>query len=405
MNHNSSFILNKSMYEKIFIFVLLVSFTVWFGATLLSGANNDGFNIFYNKGDDIFADSSNVTGYSFNRDPYNETYAYGGKERAYPPFTYILYYIISKAVFMNPYIDADNFQSMYKLPQFLVVLTILQIITAILSYEIFRTIKNGGNITKVLTALGLILSMPILFTVERANTILISMSLNTFFIFCHDSKNKVVKELSLIALAISAALKMTPAVLGILLIYKKQWKVAIRTVIYGLFFFFAPFLMFKGGLSNVPVFFNNLSLNLSFYSAIDGCNLANWIRLLFPDISSTASNISNVIYTLLCVFILLSIPFMRKNWQKICGICLVLTILPSHSGYYCVLYMIPAALAFLNEEKHESFDFIAFLAFIMLFVHDIFTFLYVTGLLIMFIYMLYVSIISVKSSVSKRKTA
>ncbi len=397
MKLNTNIELNKSIYEYIFICVLLVSFTIWFFATLMCGVQNDGYNIFFNKCDDIFADSSNVTGYSFNRDPYNETYVYGGKERAYPPLTYILYFIISKAVFMNPYIAADSFKSMYKNPSFLIIITILLIITTILSYEIFRAVKNGSNITKTLTALGLILSMPVLFTVERANTILLSMLLNAVFIFFHDNKNKVLKEVSIISLAISAALKMTPAVLGILLIYKKQWKDAVRTVIYGLVFFFAPFLLLKGGFSNIPVFFNNMSLNLSFYSAIDGCNLVNWIRLFFPDITSAAFSVASIIYTVLCVFVLVTIPSMQKNWQKICAVCIVLTILPSHSGYYCVLYMIPAVLAFLNEEKHVNSDLFAFAAFCMLFVHDIFTFLYVAGLLILFIYMLFVSGISVKT--------
>lgn len=405
MKLNTNIELNKSIYEKIFICVLLFSFVVWFGATLLGGPENDGFAIFFSKCDDIFADSSNVIGYSFNRNPYNETYVHSGLERAYPPLTYVMYFIISKVILMNPYIDADSFKEIYMYPPLLIVLIILLLITVILSYEIFRTVKNGGDATKALTALVLILSRPVLFTIERANTLLLPMLLNTIFIFFCDSKNKVLKEVSLLSLAISAALKMTPAVLGILLIYKKQWKDALRTVIYGLFFFFAPFLALKGGFSNIPVFFKNMSLNLNQYANIDGSNLVNRLKFLFPDITSEAFNVANIIYTILCVFILLTIPFMQKDWHKVCGICLILTILPSHSGTYCVLYMIPAVLAFLNEEDHKFLELFAFSAFLMLFIHEIFEFMFVIGLLILFIYMLFISGISVNSKFVAKTSA
>lgn len=38
------------------------------------------------------------------------------------------------------------------------------------------------------------------------------------------------------------------------------------------------------------------------------------------------------------------------------AVSMVLIIAPSHSGYYCIMYLIPAAIAFLNAKEHSYSD-------------------------------------------------
>lgn len=94
-----------------------------------------------------------------------------------------------------------------------------------------------------------------------------------FYIFNYDSENKVRRELALISLALAASFKLTPAVLGILLIYNKQWKEVVRVIIYGLIFGIVPFLFFHGGLVNIGRMFHNASLNVDKYVSTEGATL------------------------------------------------------------------------------------------------------------------------------------
>ena len=98
-------------------------------------------------------------------------------------------------------------------------------------YELIRSCKNGNKAVKIMSSIAFCLSMPVIFTIERANFLLMTLFFILFYIFNNDSENKIRRELALISLAMASALKLTPAVLGILLLYNKQWKEAIRTVI------------------------------------------------------------------------------------------------------------------------------------------------------------------------------
>lgn len=89
------------------------------------------------------------------------------------------------------------------------------------------------RITGEIVAFSIIFSYPMLYCLERGNILILAVGLAMFFVFFRDSSNKVIRELSLICLALSAGLKIFPAILGALLLFDKQWKRAIRCVIYG----------------------------------------------------------------------------------------------------------------------------------------------------------------------------
>ena len=131
---------------------------------------------------------------------------------------------------------------MYQDTRILIIIILILIVNMIALYELIRSCKNGNKAVKIMTSIAFCLSMPVIFTIERANFLLMTLFFILFYIFNYDSENKTRRELALISLAMASALKLTPAVLGILLLYNKQWKEAIRTVIYGLILGMVPFL-------------------------------------------------------------------------------------------------------------------------------------------------------------------
>lgn len=71
------------------------------------------FDIFFRNTEDFFADITNVIGYSANRNTYVETYYLGACERAYPAIVYLMAYMLSRIIDMQPYFDNDYFLDMY----------------------------------------------------------------------------------------------------------------------------------------------------------------------------------------------------------------------------------------------------------------------------------------------------
>jgi hypothetical protein len=67
-----------------------------------------------------------------------------------------------------------------------------------------------------------------------------------------------VRETALFLFAIAAALKLYPAVFGILYLVKKRYKEAGRLIIYGFLFFFVPFVFFQGG-NGFRIFLYNIT--------------------------------------------------------------------------------------------------------------------------------------------------
>lgn len=356
------FLSRKEFYEYAFIAGILVSFSIWLAGIFIEGAGGRQFELFFCKCQDFFADTLNVIGYSAERDPYNNMLYTGPAEKAYPPLVYLFFYILSRAVNMGPYLEMGRFLTIYHESQFLIIFVILLILQSILVYELFRTCKTGNNFVKIGCALCLIVSGPMLFSIERANTIIITMFFVGIYLFLYDSQNKVYREIALLSLAIAAGIKMTPAILGLLLIHKKQWKEALRAIVYGLLFFFVPFFFLKGGINNIWIMLDNLKVHADTYSILDGCTLVADLWYCAP-FSSYAFYVSTLINQyLVCGILLISFMYFENKWELLMAISLILVIAPTHSGAYCVLFLFPPIIAFLNAEKHDMIDLLILVA-------------------------------------------
>lgn len=369
MKRIMEYLKTKRAYEVIFCVLVFLGFVAWVIGLVVYGADGKQMELFFDKCSDFFADIVNPMGYSAHRNVYTESfdvYNYGRFERAYPPISYVIAYGLSRIIDMQPYFDVEYFLDMNTNPQLLIVLMIAIIINMLVIYELIKSYKAGSNKVKVISALLVCVSMPVLFTIERANLLLLTMVFIIFYIFNYDSDNKIKKELALMSLALAASFKITPAVLGILLLYNKQWKEAVRAVIYGIIFGFVPFLFFEGGFNNIAEMFRNASLNLGVYPSDEGTTLAAVVSSFGIEYTYRISLIMKLITYVIAVFLLVAAVFYNKKWETIMAVTMVLLIVPSHSGYYCILYILPALIAFLNEEKHSYADLLVLAAMVFI---------------------------------------
>ena len=103
-------------------------------------------------------------------------------------------------------------------------------------------------------AFSALLSFPVFFTIGTGNNTLFAAIFTMIYLFWYDSSNRYQREMALISLAAAAATKLAPAIFGILLLYEKRWKDALRTIIYGVVLGVLPFCVFGGGIRyNLPL--------------------------------------------------------------------------------------------------------------------------------------------------------
>lgn len=358
----------KQYYEWAFIVIIGASFLMWLTALFAEGGASEQFQVFFRTCEDFFADTFNVMGYSSQRDVYHNTMYTGLGEKAYPPLTYVFTFLLSRLIGMERYWAMNDFRLMYAEPKLMIVLMLFMVITAVMVYELIRSSKTGSHAVKIGTAAAVLVSAPMLYSFERGNTIILTMFFVMIFLFYYDSENRIHKEFALLSLAVAVALKMTPAVLGILLLYKKQWKDAIRAVLYGAVIVIVPFFFFEGGLENIPQMFSNMQENLANYTSDDGCTLlASVLSFTGTAGAGLRTGMKVLTYVVSGAFLVMA-PMFEKRWEQIMAVSMVLIILPSHSGYYCILYLIPAILAFLNDDSHKKTDVIILTAILFIMV-------------------------------------
>ena len=356
--------LTKKRYDKLTVF--LAAFAVFYLIYAVSqilfinvfktGANNS--NLFFHDAKDYFMDFFNPLFFSANKNPYQYV-EYGA---SYPPLCYALY----KLVLL--FLPSKDFDSGFALRSnqtmlmfFLLVTLILSALSAIMIHDRFETKK------KYLLSLCMILSFPMLYALERGNILLLSFVLLLFFILYKDSENKVVRELAIIALAISAAVKLYPAVFGVLLFFdeKRDFKRIIRCIVYGVLFFAIPFFFFDG-ISTIKNFIDNVffagdftrSKNFAVTSRLDVHSFI-YIALnrvagqkvsdtLINHLAKAAAALGSI---MMAVYILLA----KSNWKKCLGLTALTILLPSYSYTYCSLFLlIPLILWFLEKDERSN---------------------------------------------------
>lgn len=182
----------------------------------------------------IFSDFLYPIGLVRNPNPYN----INNLDGEYPALAYFIFYII------DIIIPAEIINSTVDTWYLLFYSVSLCLCTFIITWIIGRMVKNTYDSFAI--CIVFFLSLPFAYaTIKSGNIIIYTLVLVTLSMYLRNSKSTAMRELSLILLAIAAGIKITPAVLGVLWLKEKRWKEVLHLVIYGIFFFFVPFLFFS----------------------------------------------------------------------------------------------------------------------------------------------------------------
>ena len=172
--------------------------------------------------------------------------AYSSRCSIYPPLAVLFFR------FIGLFIDNDTISSVFKLRKYsyydqrivlifiIFIILCLFLINRLLSAKLY---DRNARIRTNLLVFVLMFSYPVIYSLDRGNIVILCVVTSMFFVFFRDSESKVVRELAYISLAISAALKLYPAVFGLLLIRDKKFKDAARLILYGIAFVVVPMLL------------------------------------------------------------------------------------------------------------------------------------------------------------------
>lgn len=186
----------------------------------------------------------------------------------------------------------------------------------------------------------------VLFAIERGNIIFMSFMFLMYFVAYYQSDNKMLKETALISLALSAGLKYYPAGFGLLLIYERRWKEAIRTIIYGILALFIP----------------NIIIN-QYLPQNDASNMANTLveygKVLLSRSFGARPLQQQIFFVISIVVALIGMIFIgikgNRHWINvfytgvfaiICGVMF--------TSSYAYVFLIPSLVLFLKEEKQVN---------------------------------------------------
>ncbi len=362
-------------YKRVFSLVIISSFIAWLIAIICEPQSRQ-IEIFFDNMGDFLADATNTTGLAHDRNPYLDD-TIGLQNAAYPPLAYFLFYWLALA---SGYVPKE-YLDYYKNPMWLFLFIVVLTVCFLLLYTLIIK-RTGGtkDIDNVLLGIAICVSYPILHTVERGNIIFVVLIAIMIYLFYYDSESKIKKEIALLSLAFAAGIKLSPAIFGFLLIYRKDWKAAVRAVSYGILMFILPFFFFKGGIENLLQLLYNVELHSKLVDAQDGTTLENifeyWrnagVKFLTGDSAKWAVFLKVLSYVklLVCFLFVLSGFIIKDEFKRVLNITLVLLILPTVSMKYCIIYLFPAIVMFLTDidkqTKRSVPDIMIFIATILL---------------------------------------
>lgn len=344
--------------SQAFTLVFCISmFSLGFITLLLFLQNPQGSqrSLLFPDQDDYFMDFFNTLNYTANRNPYQDGYG-GLVNRNYLPLAYFILYPFSR---LGDFINELPKDIRPEQAAMIGCFVFLMISFGMFFYLMYEG-KNGKRVEKLLTTLACACSGLILYNIDRANTVVLAVASLWLFLLFYKDENLIYRHLALIGLAVSAALKVYPVIFGVLLLYEKRWRDVVWAIIYGMIAVFLPFLFFEEGFAAIPQLLYNVQLNSKKYYGGSFSIVTNHI-LDTTNVMSIGFAIAKVL--MVCITAL--VWTQKTFWKQILLLTCALLLSPTHSGYYCGLYLFIPLIFFLNEENHSKLDWVYLILFIL----------------------------------------
>lgn len=232
---------------------------------------------------------------------------------------------------------------------------------------------SGTKVQKALFAAVIMLSRPVMIGFERGNSIMTALAFVMIFCLCYKSKDPLIHEIALLALACAFALKIYTAIFGVLLLKEKDIKSAVRCAIYAIFLFVFPAACHRSGfIESFKLYIEALSsytANLDFGLEAAQLSLKRIVTLLAIVLHSPKA--VNVLYPIFMILLVALLAYLvvcsKKEWHTLLALSLATIMIPSLSWPYTASFLLIPLISLLNEKQKNHFDYISILLLLWIF--------------------------------------
>lgn len=302
---------------------------------------------------------------------YLKTLQYAGSKNfhlsaeKFSPFSLLIFYILAQ--FMPPSLIHSDSYAKYLLilrnQTFIYLYLILVLFCIFLIYTMSRAKlrQNGIKFRNEIVAFLLVVSYPTMYCISMGNIAGFAVALCLFFLQFYNSEKKIFRELSIVAIAVSAAIVPYTFAFALLLLTDKtkiaKLDFAQATVIFSVLFVLPSIFT---GFVNMTTYLKTLFAVPELCVPGNG-SLANFLNFAgVNDIVIYILTAVTEIIALACLFIL------PTAWQKsAAAIYFILNISPSINGLTMIFVFIPLVYL-LSEKSHKAIDWLYLLAFALL---------------------------------------
>lgn len=279
----------------------------------------------------------------------SQTY-YTSMHACFPPFIYLFYHLIGVLI---PQTDSEY------------AILLLYVVTTAVLYTIFgfvfsKALRKNDDASVFIALILLCLSTTSVFgIIERANIVFLVSILLIVSCMWRNSKSKVKREAALLCIAAAAAIKIYPAVFGLIYICEKRYKEAVRLIIYGILFFFVPF-AFTGGINGFLQFLSNQKNVHETWGRLSKISIYSLSKLF--GVPNNAALIISAVFALVAIIMFF---LAKKNWQKYFALIFIMVMCPMWSGQYTICLFFLPFIEFIREENNNNINILNILYAVM----------------------------------------
>ena len=334
-----------------FIVLALIGMTV-FVVRALAGGPAAFEGLFFMRSRDMLYDFVNPL-----RDAAQGVAAYTERHVLYPPLGNLLLRLIGRLLPAEYLNTAD--EDFYTWRDYNAVILVYLLLTLVAFAWIAARLAREEHPTprRSLLLFCLLCGFPFVFWLERGNAVLFIVPLLLIYAQNYDSEKAWAREVGLIALALAFALKLYPALFGVVLLADRRFKEAIRCAVYALALLILPSFAYGG-----PVILWNMVRNVgrfSYYSS-------GRAEAFYHSFGIPASVISALLipaFVLLIAFLIAFAFVCRKRHLTLAVAAAVMVCVPSvFSCYNMMLTAMPLVLFLRQSEMRTPRDFLWFFA-------------------------------------------
>lgn len=227
------------------------------------------------------------------------------------------------------------------------------LVCIVIIWEAIKWCAKGTQGEKILFACALLFSGPMFFLLERGNILLVVLAFSMIFLALYDSPKLFTRIIAYLCLAIAAAIKIYPAVFGLLVLSKKRYKEAGILIALGSTIFIAPFFVFDG-LESISKMIEGFSaaadVQLGIGLGINFC-INNFIQIVAAFCGRNLTSVPEWVSVVAVIFCLFLFVISKNEWQKLYALVLLCIWFPSFSYTYTLVLLFLPIISFMHRSE------------------------------------------------------